>query len=714
MTRARWQSAFAAALFALHPLHVESVAWLAERKDVLSTLFWMLTMWAYAGYVTQKETVAAGDRFPFLRYLLVIVMFALGLMAKPMLVTLPFVLLLMDYWPLRRVDRGISMGQTRAGAYWRLIREKWALFALTAISCVVTLVVQNRTGAVAPFERMSIGPRFYNAAISYTKYIGRTFWPRHMAPFYPYSQRFLLWQVAGAAILLICISVAAYRLRRRYPYGAVGWAWFIGTLVPVIGIVQVGAQALADRYTYVPLIGTFIIIAWGVPELIAGWRYRRSVLMVAACASIGALMVCTRLQASLWRDSVTLFTHTLDVTSDNGTIHNNMGAALVRRGRLDEAIPHYLEAIRINPGDHRALNNMGSLLSRQGKFDEAIEWLSASLQIDPRFTPALNNMGAALLKQNKMADALQYLSEAVRLDPDYVDAHYNLGLALVRTGRFDEAIGCFSEAIRLNPQFVKAYVNMGGALAEQGKLDTAFERFSEAVRLDPQCIEAQYNMGRILANQGRWAEAAVYFGKVVAQDPGNAAAHTSLGYALSTQGEVDKAIEHYRAAIQIDPQNPQAHTNLGNELLVKGSFDEAIVHYREAVRLAPGYAQAHNSLGVALIATRKPDEAIEQFRKAVQLDPNHAGAHSNLGKAFSTRGEYQQAIDHYSEVVRINPNDANAYCNLGTAMSARGDHRMAVAQFEKALQLDPNHADARKRLDAVKADLEQTRDQQKQ
>ena len=336
MTGALWKSAFVAALFAIHPLHVESVAWVAERKDVLSTLFWMLTMLAYLRYV-EKPTIQ--------RYLPVLMLFALGLMAKPMLVTLPFVLLLMDYWPLGRLDNGLSVTRDRLKRYWGLVREKLPLFALTAISCVVTFLVQRHGGAMPDLEWLPLDVRIANALVSYAKYIGKMLLPRHLAVLYPYPSGTLpLWQLAGAVFLLMYVSVMVFRSRQRYPYLAVGWAWYVGTLVPTIGIVQVGKQALADRYTYVPLIGLFIIIAWGVPDLVArwcvvsSWRRRRILLAVSATASILALMTCTWFQVGRWRDRISLYTHALRVTSNNATIHNNLGNALLAEGKIDVLI----------------------------------------------------------------------------------------------------------------------------------------------------------------------------------------------------------------------------------------------------------------------------------------------------------------------------------------------------------------------------------------
>ncbi|NIQ87873.1 MAG: hypothetical protein GWN93_01765, partial [Deltaproteobacteria bacterium] len=340
MTGSRWRSALVAALFALHPLHVESVAWVAERKDVLSTLFWMLTLWAYLAYTKRPERK---------RYLLIIVAFTLGLMAKPMLVTLPFVLLLLDYWPLKRIELGQSasglpaanqpstIAEKPGAQAFRLLLEKTPLFVLTAASSVVTFVVQKSEGAVGALEVYPLKIRVANALVSYVSYIIKMIWPQNLAVFYPHpGQSLPMWQAVAAGILLVLISIAVIRAGRRQPYLPVGWLWYLGTLVPVIGLVQVGAQAMADRYTYVPLIGLFIMAAWGVPELMKKWHHRRVALVVSAALVLFALMTCARLQLRHWKNSIALLSHAHAVTAKSYLVHNNLGSALNELGKYDE------------------------------------------------------------------------------------------------------------------------------------------------------------------------------------------------------------------------------------------------------------------------------------------------------------------------------------------------------------------------------------------
>src|SRR6202167_1037861 len=430
MTRALGRSAFVAGLFAVHPLHVESVAWVAERKDVLSTLFWMLTLWAYQEYARRP-----GLR----RYWAVLLFFALGLMAKPMLVTLPFVLLLLDFWPLGRV----GIGPNSAGG-WALSRDGWAtmrrlvfeklpLLALAVVSSIVTFAIHRRGGAVISFAAAPLHIRMANALVSYVAYIGKMLWPARLAVLYPYAQSLPLWWLAGAFLGLMGISFAVIRAGPRHPYLSVGWFWYLGTLVPVIGLIQVGDQAMADRYTYVPLIGLFIIVAWGVPELLVRWPFRRIALAAAAGLVILACAIAARGQLQYWENSSTLWTRALAVTTGNNIAHNNLGVSLADQGKLDEAIAHYSEALRIKPDYADAHNNLGAALADQGKVDEAIA----------------------------------HYSEALRIKPDYADAHDNLGVSLCDQGKLDEGIAHFNEALRIKPDSAKAHNNLGVALASQ-------------------------------------------------------------------------------------------------------------------------------------------------------------------------------------------------------------------------------------------------------
>lgn len=469
MTGALWSSAFIAALFALHPLHVESVAWVAERKDVLSTFFWLLTMWTYSWYV---------ERPGIKRYLPVLLFFIMGLMSKPMLVTLPFVLLLMDYWPLKRfrLKGGFSNG-------FRLVREKIPFFMLAAASSVLTFLVQQGAGAVRPLDTLPLGIRIANTLVSYVSYILKMIWPYKLTV--PYLSPGMLpgWQVAGAGILLLAISWGAVRAARRHPYFAVGWFWYLGTLVPVIGLVQVGIQSMADRYTYVPLMGLFIIIAWGIPELVRGWRHKKTVLGISAVLILLVLSATTWAQVQYWRNSITLFQHAVDVNADNFMAHSNLGNAFLDKGDTERAAEHYYEALRIRPHYELVHNNLGNIMAGQGKVEEAIRHYSEALRIRPDYALSHYNLGVMLEHEGDLDGAIERYSEVVRIRPDYAKAHFKLGFSKSRKGNLEEALSHYSRAMRLNPDFSAAVsYNMACIYARQNDMEKSVEWLKRAVK----------------------------------------------------------------------------------------------------------------------------------------------------------------------------------------------------------------------------------------
>jgi Tfp pilus assembly protein PilF len=481
MTAALGRSAFVAGLFAVHPLHVESVAWIAERKDVLSTLFGILTLWAYVAY---------GRRPGLRRYLTVALLFALGLMAKPMLVTLPFVMLLLDFWPLGRLSPAPN-GRWAIGA---LVWEKLPLLALAAASSIVTFVVQQRGGAVMGLETIPLNLRVANALVSYVAYIGKMLWPARLAAFYPYVGSLPGWRVAGASLGLIAVSVAVLWMGMRRPYLPVGWFWYLGTLVPVIGLVQVGSQPLADRYTYLPLIGLFIMVSWGVPELLIRWPLARIALPAAAVVVISGCAFTARAQVRNWESSTALWTHALEVTKGNYLAYNNLGNVLAKQGKFDDAAAQYTEALRIKPDYAFAHNNLGRALTSQGKIGEAIEHYSEALRIEPDYADAHNNMGIARADEGKLDEAIAHYSRALHTKPDFADAHNNLGIVLAKLGRADEAIHEFSEAIRIKPDYPEAHNNLGVVLASQGRVREAISQYSEALRLKPGYQAARHSL----------------------------------------------------------------------------------------------------------------------------------------------------------------------------------------------------------------------------
>jgi tetratricopeptide (TPR) repeat protein len=579
MTEALWRSFFVASLFALHPLHVESVAWIAERKDVLSSLFWMLTLWAYTRYVQRNSPK---------RYLLALFFFALGLMSKPMLVTLPFVLLLLDYWPLGRCysnqwahtgDLHVSVLQTRPGQRslaLRLVLEKTPFLALAAISSLATFLIQQTSGATKSLEHYALTDRLANALVSYVKYIGKMIWPQKLAVFYPHPGSSLtFWQVGGAFLLLVLVSILVVRAAKHRPYLLVGWCWYLGTSVPVIGLVQVGEQAMADRYTYLPLNGLFIMIAWGVPELLARYRFKRIVLSLAATGLLVSLMLVSCLQVSYWRNSVLLYEHALAVTENNYLAHNNLGTVLEEIGNLEEATVHYAEAVRIKPDYALAHNNLGEIKARQGMAKEAMSHYYLALKNKPDYAKPYNNLGIELAKQVKLQEAVFYLSQALEIEPSYADAHCNLGAVLARQGKIEEAMTHFSEALRIDPGFARAYNNLGETFIRRGELHKAAFHFSQALEIEPSYAEAHSNLGAVLARQGKIEEAMTHFSEALRINPSSVEALNNMGVTLARRGKFQESIGYFSRALKLEPDNVGTRENMNRVLKKEARGDVA-------------------------------------------------------------------------------------------------------------------------------------------
>jgi len=430
-------SGFVAALFAAHPMHVQSVAWIAERKDVLSALFWMLTIWAYVSYAKDQTSKR------FVRYGLVVFFFALGLMAKPMLVSLPLILLLLDFWPLRRTKQ-----------WGALICEKLPLLALSLASSVITIIAQRT--AMAGLEQFPLSSRLANAAVSCVTYIAMMIWPSGLALVYPYHP-VPPWKFAAALVALAIAGIVAVRLSAKYPYLIVGWGWFLLSLAPVIGVVQVGVQSMADRYTYIPFIGLFVIVVWGAHDMLLRWKsIPISAISVGGLGLVAVAALAAHQQVGFYKDSFTLWTRTLQVTTDNWNAHDNLGMVLAGAGRLEEAIREFRVGLKIKPDDAAAHANLGTALGNAGKTQEAISEFSVSLRLNPNDARVRQNMAVALDIVGNPKDAIHELDEALRIDPDDATIHFDLGLLFRKLGDPANAIRHFESALKLRPNFPDA------------------------------------------------------------------------------------------------------------------------------------------------------------------------------------------------------------------------------------------------------------------
>src|SRR6266478_8704628 len=494
-TRARWPSALVAALFALHPLHVESVAWATERKDTLSTFFGLLSLIAYARY-TEGPSIS--------RYAWIAITLALGLLAKPMLVTWPFLMLLLDYWPLERLEDPMAKKHRRgshrevATGIATLVWEKLPLFALVAASALITFVAQSHGGAVRTLAHAPIGVRLPNALVSYAKYLLLTFWPNDLAVYYPFAG-IPAWEIIGAAFLLIGITVFCVSQRRIRPYLVVGWLWFLGTLVPVIGIVQVGGQIMADRYFYIPSIGLFIALAFGLADIAKSWRVAPALSAGIAGGILLIFAILTNAQIQRWRDSFTLFEHTLAVTPPNLRIEHNLGVALAVSDRYDEAAAHFEKALQIDPNFYDGLVVMGVTRAHQGRLPEAIEYFQAAIRSQPDAPKAHVQLAHALWTQKRDQAALEEMRRASQFEPKDAQIRADLGLALQLAGRTPEAIEELHEALRLNPNNAETHNNLGLALVASGKPRESIPEFEVALRLKPELKGAADNLERAKA-----------------------------------------------------------------------------------------------------------------------------------------------------------------------------------------------------------------------
>jgi len=518
-----WPSVFVAAVFAVHPLRVESVAWVSERKDVLSGVFFMLILWAYWRYTR-------GNSARSFWYITVVVLFTLGLMCKPTLVTVPFVLLLLDYWPLGRTQLSpfLSRGITRE-TWSRLVFEKLPLFGLSAASCAITLLAQKQ--ALEASLKPPLVERVGNALVSYAVYLGQMVWPARLAVLYPYPEGNLrIPHVVLALLLLLMISVAFFLWRKKYPFLLVGWLWYLGMLVPMIGIIQVGSQVRADRYAYLPQIGLYLLLAWSAMELFNQWRRSRVILAAAASLIIIALITRSYFQTFYWQDTETLWKHATATTSNNYIASNNLAQFLFQSGRFDEAIAECQKALKIKPDFASAHNNLGAALvenrrggngarRQDGAVDEAIVHYQRALQIDPDFAQAHSNLGTALLLKGQLNEAIVHYQKALEINPNFAEARYSLGNAFLAEGKYGESIANYEAALRIRPDYFEAHYNLGRVLATIGKTDEALKQFNEALRINRNSARLHCTLGSLLGRMGHREEAIAHLAEALRLEP---------------------------------------------------------------------------------------------------------------------------------------------------------------------------------------------------
>jgi tetratricopeptide (TPR) repeat protein len=700
----RFAAGFAALLFALHPLRVESVAWVTERRGLLAGLFFLSSLLCYFRANAVMESNAAR-----LRWMLAsVTAYGLSLLSKASGLGLPVVLLALDVYPLGRLSGELKEWWDEKNR--KVLREKIPFLVLALVAVVLALMAERARGALRDLTQYGIADRAAQVFFGPTFYLWKTLVPSGLFPMYaavgeavpaywwvhPNEQVIL----AASITITLALSAVLFLLRRRWPAGLAVWVGYVAILAPVLGIVRIGEQISADRYSYLACLGWAIMAGGGLIFIWRLWTERRigfghvvlaATLGIMILAGLGAL---SWRQSQLWRDSDALFRHILTVSPRSKMAHLNLGYVLASRGEFDEAIKHYRQALQIDPDYSIAFFDMAEALSKQGKLDEAAQSYRRVIELSPRLLVTYQNLGTLLAKQGKLEEAAEYYRRAVEMNPSFEEAHNNLGLVLASRGKLDEAIGHYRKALELNPAFVLAHVNFGDALVLRGQADEAIGHFRKALEVEPRLAAAHYSLGRALAQKGDLAQAIKEFKEAVKSDDKYAAAYYELGNAYFRLGQNRDALEQYRQAVKINPSYAVVYYSMGNALLKTGEIDKAIDRYRTAIRYDPRHADAYLKLGNALEAKGKAEEAIGEYRRAIEIDPENAGAHFNLATVLVKRGDFKGARERYGRAVKINPRYVAARTNLGWVLGQAGEKKEAEEQYRKALEIDPRYGAA--------------------
>ena len=576
MTGDAWKCFFMATLFAIHPMNIESTAWIAERKNLLSTMFWMLTMLAYIFYAKKPA---------FSRYLLVFLAFGCGLLAKPILVVLPFVLLLMDFWPLKRTKwadvintrnnhDNIVLPKSTFGkmSNSHLILEKTPLLLLSFMTFYLSMVTLQGKSEVINTAIVPLMLRIENAIVSYVIYLKKMIWPIDLAFFYPFPDAVPTWQTIGAIIFLCLMTyLATIRLKTK-PYLIIGWLWFLGVLFPASGLIQGGHwPALADRWAYVPLIGIFIIFAWGVPDILPKWRYRRTVLSVSATCLIIFFLCVTRNQLAYWADSYTLFNRAIAVTENNFLAYSLVGKELIKTEDYKTAEKYFLTALRIKPDYADTRHDIGHVAYQNKEYDKALKYYRQALLFRPSDAKIMCIIADLLIKNGNLDEAIDYYSEALVLNPSVPDIYNKIGMVFYIKQAYEKARQKFKMAVRLNPEFYEAYYNLGLVALKQGKLNDALNNYKEAISINPNYTDALKSLGDLLFSRGHMADAFKYYSQVVQINPEDAKTHYNIGVILYQQRQIQAADDHFYKAVQLDASYEKARVALAMTRNILGS-----------------------------------------------------------------------------------------------------------------------------------------------
>ncbi len=706
LTASFWASALCAALFAWHPLRVESVTWVSERKDVLSGFFFLLTLWTYIGYAESRRTSRPGTTEVWRRYALTLLWFVCGLLSKPMLVTLPGVLLLLDFWPLRRAPLPTPLGgassmpaipgnpanQPVHSSWTALLLEKLPFAALAALFSLVAMHTQQAGGAFV--LQLSLLDRLANAPVAVARYLGNVFWPFDLVVAYPHPGTWPLAVVGGAILLLAAVTGLALHQARSRPWLLVGWLWFLGMLVPVIGIVQIGFQSIADRYTYLPTLGLSIALAWSLRAL-ATPTAAKAVLAGLILAGLGVRSVD---QQGHWRSSVALYQHAIDCVPDNTEAEVFLGFTLEDGGHDAEAAPHVQRALTLSPTNPIALATRARLATKQGRLADAEADYRASLAAKPDEADTQYALGLLLLSQHRPGEALVNFRAAIELQPDRLDVLMTLAETEAATGLGDDAVRRFAAALVQNPTTASLHTRYALLLADLGRTDDALTHAGRAVELAPAAPIALANYANLLRLAGRLPEACEHYRRAVAAAPTDAALRLGLGLALRQNRELDAAQAEFEAAARLQPSLAAAHLAVGELLLTGNQAAPAAARFRQA--LAADSSAIPALLGLARAATQLGayDEAATSLQQAIALQPDSPAPYSAWAEILVRQKRFAEAIPPYEKAVGLQPADPETHAALGYALFFAGRKADARREWEEALRLNPDFPRLRERL----------------
>jgi len=683
-----------AALWALHPVEVESVAWISEMKNTQSGLFFLLSILFFVRWLKARDLDRrAGGGW---NYALTLLFAALAMASKSSAVILPVVLCLCAWWMESRWD-------------WRNLARVAPIFFISVVAGIVSIWTQQIHGANDPLWTRTWPERLVTAGDAVWFYLGKLLWPHPLILIYP------RWQIDAGQLIsylpLCAVIVALFILWLKrdswFRPGFLVFAYFLTALLPVLGLVDMSYSHysfVADHFQYLASMGPLALAGAGLSRLADFVTPGKYGLRSSLCAGLLlALGVLSWQRVWAFESEKTLWSDTLAKNPNCSIAHSGLGAFLLEGGKWDEAIAQYEEALEINPNYAETHNNLANALLQKGRVDEAIAEYQKALEINPNVAETHYNLGNTLLQKGRVDEAIVECQKALEINPNYADAHAYLGSALLQKGHVDAAIAEYQKAMEINPNYAGAHYNLGNALLQKGQVDEAIAEYEKALEINPNYPEAHANLGSALLQKGHVDEAIVQYQKALEINPNYAEAHYNLGNVLVQKGQVDAAIAHYQKALEINPNYAEAHANLGSALLLKGHVDEAMAHYQKALEINPNVAETHYNLGNAFLQKGQVDEAIAEYQKALEINPNYAEAHTNLGNALLQKGRVDEAIAHCQKALEINPNLAAGHYNLGNAFFLKERLEEAISEYKKALRLKPDFSEAQNNLAKVQA-----------